>query len=108
MQKPELQIRQGSHFHLATDGADIGMASCQSEFKNQFQQHEQRGPQAVLKSNDANNIILGFGNNQHQTNYQNDFAGGQTDRAKQVNQRLVSIELGDTLTDFTTSYNGTF
>ena len=52
--------------------------------------------------------MLGFDGTNRQTNYKDDFFGKEGDRGQQVNQKIVHIELGDSLTDFTSSYKRTF
>lgn len=49
--------------------------------------------------------MFGFGNNAQGTNYKDEFVQKQQERSKPVDQRIISVDLGDTLTDFTTSYN---
>jgi hypothetical protein len=59
-------------------------------------------------NNDANNIVLGFDGGKGITNYRDEFPAKEADRGKQVNQRIVSVDLGDTLTNFATSYNSSY
>lgn len=82
--------------------------SYQSEFKNKFTGHnvQPRGPQK--QSNDENNIVLGFDGGKGSTNYREEFPAKEADRGKQVNQRIVSVDLGDSLTNFATSYNSAY
>lgn len=49
--------------------------------------------------------MLGFGGVPAATNYKDDFTHKTQSRPQPVNQRIISVELGDALTDFTTSYN---
>ncbi len=49
--------------------------------------------------------MFGFGNNPQGTNYKDEFVQKHQERSKPVDQRIISVDLGDTLTDFTTSYN---
>lgn len=80
----------------------------QSEFKEQFKQHKAQ-PSAPSKNyNDGKNIVLGFDHEQTKTNYQQDFVKGEGDRGKQINQRVVNIDFGDSLTDFTSTYKKVF
>jgi hypothetical protein len=48
----------------------------ESEFKQQFGEKNSLPLPTVANSNEGNNIILGFGSNPPQTNYQLDFVGG--------------------------------
>ncbi len=77
----------------------------QSEFKQQFPGHAPKSRQAQKRNNDENNIVLGFEPAKTNTNYRDEFALKEGERGKPVNQRIVSVQLGDTLSDFTTSYN---
>jgi hypothetical protein len=49
--------------------------------------------------------VLGFGVGQQGTNYKDEFTQKQQEHNKPINQRIISVDLGDALTDFTTSYN---
>ena len=80
----------------------------QSQFKQQFPGYAPQSRSTQKRTNDDNNIVLGFEPIKTNTNYRDQFAVKQGDRGKQVNQRIVSIELGDTLADFTTSYKKNF
>ncbi len=77
----------------------------QSEFKEKYPEHPHAKKEPVKRSNDENNIVLGFGGPQQGTNYKDEFVTKQQERSRPINQRVISVDLGDTLTDFTTSYN---
>lgn len=49
--------------------------------------------------------MLGFGTEQQVTNYKDEFTQKQQERNKPVDQRIISVDLGDSLTDFTTTYH---
>jgi hypothetical protein len=95
---------KGSHFTIASDEPAMAKNNYQSEFKEKYPEHPQLPKEAVKKSNDENNIVLGFGGAQQATNYKEEFTAKQQERSKPINQRVISVDLGDTLTDFTTSY----
>lgn len=80
----------------------------QSEFKQKYPEHPTQDRVAAKRLNDENNIVLGFNGGENKTNYKEDFLTKNGDRGEQVNQKIVHVELGDSLTDFTTSYKRNF
>jgi hypothetical protein len=73
---PEPQINQGSHFTIGSEEPSMAKNNYESEFKQQFGEKNSLPLPTVANSNEGNNIILGFGSNPPQTNYQLDFVGG--------------------------------
>lgn len=105
MEAPQNHGDRSSHFTIGSDEPVMAKNTYQSEFKEKYPQHALAQKQTVKKSNDENNIVLGFGDKQPLTNYREEYSQKAAEKVKQVNQRVVNVDLGDTLTDFTTSYH---
>ena len=95
------------NFSIGADNPLLGDNTYLSQFKHKYPQHP-TAKRAPIKDADQQNIVLGFDPNSNQTNYKDEFIKKATDKAEKVDQRVVSVELGDTLTDFTTSYKNTY
>lgn len=52
--------------------------------------------------------MFGFEESSKHTNYKDDYINKKADAVQPVNQKKVNVDLGDSLTDFATSYNRAF
>ena len=82
-----------------------------SEFKHKYPEQPivARGDPSALKKMDADkNFVFGYDGSNYGTNYNDDYLkknSGHQGPAKPINQKEPHICLGDSLTDFTTTYN---
>lgn len=89
-----------------------GDTNYQSEFKEKFPQHsisQKEDPSIQKKLQADKNFVFGYDGSLFDTNYKDGYLKktGINERPKPVSQREPHISLGDSLTDFATTYNQT-